>query len=222
MELKDQPNQNPENTQEEKPKAVETTEKNGDENAVSTNMKAQISPNEKQEIVDLLRGKAIAVAEDVVEIKKETAPAVVQTQLDEEDKEDILHLLRDEHETTEEEESGQISQAEKLEIIRLLGGKTKSRAVKPHKEKVDYESLNKQELVEKLEEIVEEKDILKIKDDIARIKIAFLNKNKEDVNREKKQFIADGGKEEEFKAAVGPLEHRYNSAFNHYKHNKAK
>jgi hypothetical protein len=259
MEVTDQTNQNPESTQEEKPTSVnQTTDKKVSKSADLTKVTVQISSKEKQEIIDLLKGKAAetlsntviaaekheAKAELLPQLKDEekaeiasllkdgettVVPDQAETpenkhqQLDESEKETIAHLLRDVQETeVEEEDIRQISPAERLEIRRLLGAKTDDADFTAIREKIDYESLNKQQLVEKLEEIVEEKDISKIKEDIGRIKIAFLNKNKEDINREKKQFIEDGGEESEFKPVVGPLEHRYNAAFNQYKQNKLK
>lgn len=264
MEVKDQTNQNPERNQEEKSKPVETTtEKTLSENTVPTKTIMQISSKEKQDIVDLLKGKAVAKSaetvpdpdinqkkaevhaqlgdqekDDIAALLKDQETATVtdtsemrktgDSQMDESEKEAIVNMLRDEIEITGESEEQaekevrQISKTESFEIIKLLGGKTDVRKLELPKEKIDYESLNKKELVEKLEQIVEEKNILKIKEDISRIKIAFYNKNKEDISREKKQFIEDGGKESEFKPVIGPLEHRFNAAFNQYKQNKTK
>ena len=262
MEVKDQINQNPESTREEKSKPVEeTTEKNVSESKDAAKAIVQIDPKEKQPIVDLLNEKTVETPDDTVlepenNQKKTTAaaqlddkekddivvllkepnvttepettavPETTHSQMDETEKEVILKMLRDEQEVVdedeEEEDKRQISEAERIQIIILLGGKPDGKALKAAHEKIDYESLNKQQLVEKLEEIVEEKNISKIKDSITRIKIAFHNKNKEDVNREKAQFIKDGGEESKFEAVTGPLEHRYNAAFNQYKQNRGK
>ena len=262
MEVKDQINQNPESTQEEKSKPVETTtEKKVSDSKETANASGQIPSNEKQEIIDLLHEKTAEVQgnaapdsdnnqkdtevstqldkkekEDILELLKEPDTTIVSettataetahSQIGDQEKEAILKLLRDEMETADEDEQEkdgrQISKAERQEIIILLGGKAEGKGLKQIQIKIDFESLNKQQLVEKLEAIVEEKNISKIKDDITRIKIAFHNKNKEDISREKEQFIKDGGEESEFKAVIGPLEHRYNAAFNQYKQNKVK
>jgi hypothetical protein len=85
----------------------------------------------------------------------------------------------------------------------------------------DYDNMNKQELVELLEEIVEEKDINKIKNQVIKIKSAFLQKNKEEIEEQKRAFIEQGNKAEDFKHTPDPLEIRYKNAFTKYKHNKA-
>ena len=84
----------------------------------------------------------------------------------------------------------------------------------------DFENMNKQELVELLEDVVQEKDIKIIKNQVGNIKSAFLHKNREEKAKLKESFIAQGGKEEEFKATEDPLEQRFNAAFNIFKHNK--
>ncbi|MCF6170537.1 MAG: DUF349 domain-containing protein [Bacteroidales bacterium] len=262
--MNDQMNQNPENTQDEKPDTVEqTVEKNVVEDAEPHKQQAQIATDEKQDIIDLLNGKSVTTPSEtpaeIANIQDKESPAqidavekeeiagllkdqkrpvppveaeislTVQPQLDKAEKEAIVRLLRAEHEVvsgkgqTEEKETRQISKAERREILMLLGGKSAAKeAGRPAGEKVDYDSLNKQELVELLEQVVEEDNILKIKDSVTRIKLAFYKRNKEDANRERKQFIEDGGEESAFKAVEGPLEQRYNTAFNKYKHNKAK
>jgi hypothetical protein len=86
----------------------------------------------------------------------------------------------------------------------------------------DIENMNKQELVELLEELVEEKDINRIKNQIIKIKSAFLQRNNEEIEQQKQRFIEAGNKEEDFKHTPDPLEVRYKAAFAKYKHNKAK
>ena len=86
----------------------------------------------------------------------------------------------------------------------------------------EYDKMNKQELVELLEDIVQENDIRLIKNQVGNIKSAFLHVNKEEKEKLKKAFLADGGKEEDFKSTEDPLEQRFNAAFNVFKHNKHK
>ncbi len=86
----------------------------------------------------------------------------------------------------------------------------------------DYDSMNKQELVELLEELVEEKDISKIKNQVIKIKSAFLQKNKEEIEAQKKAFVEAGNDEADFKHTPDPLEERFNIAFRKYKKNKQK
>ncbi|MDR0969286.1 MAG: DUF349 domain-containing protein [Lentimicrobiaceae bacterium] len=87
---------------------------------------------------------------------------------------------------------------------------------------VDFSTFNKQQLVELLEETVENKDVTEIKEKVASIKIFFLKRNKEDIDRELEQFITDGGDKESYEHVDDPLETRFKAAFNTYKDNKAK
>ena len=86
----------------------------------------------------------------------------------------------------------------------------------------DFAGLNKLQLVEMLEETVTEQDVAKIKSKVAAIKVYFLKLNKEDIDHELDQFIADGGEKESFEHHDDPLEVRFKTAFSHYKENKSK
>lgn len=86
----------------------------------------------------------------------------------------------------------------------------------------DFSNCNKLQLVELLEEAVQDVDVVKIKDKVTAIKIAFLKLNKEDRDRELEQFILDGGDKDSYEHSDDPLETRFKAAFNIYKANKAK
>ncbi len=120
----------------------------------------------------------------------------------------------------------QISKTDKKLILSLVRDTNKNQAVynddELKQEEIDYEHLNKQELVEALEDIVAEKDVSQIKDQVGRIKVAFHNLNREEIEDKKQEFIAAGGDPENFVASPDPLEVRFNNAFSIYKHNKAK
>lgn len=188
-----------------------------------TEVAVQIGNEEKDEISTMLKEQEEIPATDTTEQTAKETP-----QLADDEKESILKMLRGEIEVeaeTEEQskdELRQISEAERLEIARLISGRKIDIVKEVIGEKLDFEKLNKQELVEMIEQVVEEKNTSKIRDVIAKIKVAFHNKNKEDIEREKKEFIDNEGEEKEFKAIIGPLEHRYNSAFNIYKQNRVK
>jgi len=89
-------------------------------------------------------------------------------------------------------------------------------------EKIQYDKLNKQELVELFEETVEEKDIPKIKNQIGNISAAFHHLNKEEIENKRQEFITGGGEETDFKHTEDPLEQRFKSALGIYKRNKAR
>lgn len=85
----------------------------------------------------------------------------------------------------------------------------------------NYESLNKLQLVEVLEETVLDADVAAIKAKVAAIKVRFLKLNKDDIDAELEKFILDGGNKEEYSHTDEPLEVRFKAAFNKYKENKA-
>jgi len=85
-----------------------------------------------------------------------------------------------------------------------------------------YDHLNRQEVVETLEEVVGEKDIIKVKKQISLLKIRFLQLNKESREERLQSFLANGGNKEEYDYSADELEVRFDKAFDRYKANKAK
>ena len=86
----------------------------------------------------------------------------------------------------------------------------------------DLDGLNKLQLVEMLEELVQDSDIQKIKDKVAAIRLHFNKLNKEDMDNELSQFLQGGGEAESFQHMEDPIEQRFNSAFGIFKANRAK
>jgi len=225
MEKNEQLNQNPENLpQEEKSEAVKET-------AETNSKKTILDENEKARIVELISGNAAPNASD--EAKTEEQPA--------EEPKEIIEQSEAKKEPKEEpkQETSIISEHDKHRIIRLMSSNFNPQ--QPNEsydaasleedeehlddlaaQEYDFDNMNKQELIELLEELVQEKDINRIKQQVGNIKSAFLHKNREEKEKLKEAFIAGGGKEEDFKHTEDPLEQRFKAAFNIYKHNKHK
>ena len=85
-----------------------------------------------------------------------------------------------------------------------------------------FDHLNRQEVVETLEEVVGEKNIVKVKKQISLLKIRFLQLNKESKEERMQSFLANGGNKEDYDYSADELEMRYEKAFDRYKANKAK
>lgn len=119
------------------------------------------------------------------------------------------------------EDVKQISVSERIRIITLITGKFDDEHQELYDD-IDVDELNKQELVEILEEIVEDHDITKIKSQVAKVKAAFYQQNREEIANELSAFVNDGGKEEDFQHVENPLEARYNKAIGKYRHHKSK
>ena len=86
----------------------------------------------------------------------------------------------------------------------------------------DLDGLNKLQLVEMLEELVQDSDVQNIKDKVAAIRLHFNKLNKEDMDNELDQFLQGGGEAESFQHVEDPVEQRFNAAFGIFKANRAK
>ena len=86
----------------------------------------------------------------------------------------------------------------------------------------DLDGLNKLQLVEMLEELVQDSNVQNIKDKVAAVRLHFNKLNKEDLDNELEQFIQGGGEAESFQHAEDPVEQRFNAAFGIFKANRAK
>ncbi len=210
MDKKEQPNQDPEienktEIQEEKTIATDNdvVSAQKDEKPVVSDDK-QISESDKGEILNLLQTKVTASATeaDVVEEKPATEVSVSENEKVSDD-------------------GKQISDEERESIILMLHEKTDDDHGALYLD-IDFDQLNKQELVEILEDVVQEKDISLIKTQVAKINSTFYHLNKDEIENEKKDFVAGGGKEEDFKHNEDPLEARFNIALGLYRHNKVK
>ncbi len=87
---------------------------------------------------------------------------------------------------------------------------------------VELEGLNKLQLVEMLEELVQDTEIQNIKDKVSAIRLHFNKLNKEDMDNELDQFLKGGGEAESYQHVEDPIEQRFNAAFGIFKANRAK
>jgi hypothetical protein len=88
-------------------------------------------------------------------------------------------------------------------------------------EVIDYSSLNKKDLVDTLKDIIDNKSILQIKNDVELIKINFYKKHKADIEKKRKNFLQEGGDIEDFKVEEDPLERMLKEYLKKYKEIKA-
>jgi hypothetical protein len=85
-----------------------------------------------------------------------------------------------------------------------------------------FEEFSGEELVARLEELVQTEDITAIKTRVSLIKVAFLRILKEEKKAEIDAFLEEGGNKDDFAHAEGKLEKRFNKAFEVYRKNKIK
>ena len=87
---------------------------------------------------------------------------------------------------------------------------------------LDIEGKNKEELAAMLEEIVQDPDVMRIKDKVTAIRVRFMQLNKEDMDKEMEAFLEGGGDKESYQHVQDEAEQRFNSAFGIFKANRAK
>ncbi len=226
MEKKDQINQNPvDKQQEEKLRVEEATPK-------TKKGKKGLSDDEKKSIVKMIQSTGAEKDSEILKPKPRKRP---KKQIPKTLKVKILKLVRDGKPSAKADsvavpktakKKTALSEAEQTFVLGLIRDTNTKASADNRKsiveQEIDFDHLNKQELVELLEEVVREKDITVIKARVARIKGAFYHLNREEINHQKQAFLANGGKEEDFAHVTGPLEKRFDDAFSIYRHNRAK
>lgn len=242
METKNLNNQNPEaaelkQDQEEKPQTVDQpTTKNINTRIVISGSEMVVMPQlTETDKITISKYISSQVLKSYVKANTREKKSVVSPQINELLHYRILDLLKDMAKSTSPGTSGfhpdkigqrEISDVDRNLILVLIRdpnkAETKELKAPLISEDIDYDHLNKQELVNLLEDIVQEKDVTKIKDQVAQIKGAFYRRNKEDIDNRRQDFIAAGGNEATFDPTSDPLEIRFQNAFNIYRHNKAK
>ncbi|SHF74871.1 protein of unknown function [Mariniphaga anaerophila] len=76
----------------------------------------------------------------------------------------------------------------------------------PKREKVDYNTYKQIELVNALRDVLEKDEEYDIRDEVEAIRSAFYKQVKEEHEQQKKQFLEEGGNEEEFVPEENPYE----------------
>lgn len=85
---------------------------------------------------------------------------------------------------------------------------------------VDYSGYSKSELVETLGLIIDNRPPAEIKDDVERIKTLFYKKLKIESEERKNKFLEGGGKIEDYKVWVDPLDYRVKELLDRYREKK--
>lgn len=175
----------------------------------------QLTSVDKQSILDLLHDEPQLL---------ETIPSPVTPTIDSSVVENEVINSGDQSTDVETHAGPEISREERKGIIRLLRGN--HAAVVEYldytSEEINYDDLNKQELVDLLEDVVQESDFAQVKSQVAKINTAIRKIVKEDHEKERHEFVSNGGNEDEFTPSEDPLDIRFREAFNHYKQHKAK
>ena len=124
-----------------------------------------------------------------------------------EKKEEGEKVVRDNSEVQAEEEESPESEEEE---------ETEDNELPP----VDYSGFSKQELVDTLGLLIENRPPAEIRDDVERIKSYFYKKLRHEAEERKNKFIEEGCKIEEYKSWVDPLDDRIKELLGKYREKK--
>jgi hypothetical protein len=143
------------------------------------------------------------------ETPENQAPAEAETEKQEKKKtrrRKVAETADDNPETTETPDSSRHDVLHNLDEIELPP--------------VDYSGYSKNELAETLALIVDNRPPAEIKDDVERIKVFFYKKIKAETDERKTKFLGGGGKIEEYKIWVDPLDHKVKELLEKYRAKK--
>jgi hypothetical protein len=97
----------------------------------------------------------------------------------------------------------------------------RAEGVKTDAATTEYQSLDKGELLKKLEEILDSRSVPGIREDVEAIKVSFYKSHKADIEQKRKRFMQEGGDAEDFEPGSDPLEERFKELYRKYRHSKA-
>lgn len=109
---------------------------------------------------------------------------------------------------------------EELLAEKDFSGDEEDETEQSHEPEIDFNTLNRAQLIELIEQLVQEDNINHIKTRVAGIKVAFLAINKIEKQAHLDEYISSGGAKEDYIPAPDPLEERFTSAFAIYKSKK--
>ncbi|WP_339734447.1 DUF349 domain-containing protein [uncultured Sunxiuqinia sp.] len=176
-------------------------------------------PVSKEEAESEIEGKQEGVKKEIEEPKteveeEETVESGAENQgedkaeLEAEKKEPAVEVQSEEKVISETEEPvAKVKQEDKAESEEARAGEAEAKNEGKHEDKapeeperqsVDYTALNEVELINALRELLEKHADDDIKADIDSIKINFYKKHRAVAEAEKKQFLEDGGNEDDF------------------------
>ncbi|MDY0199979.1 MAG: DUF349 domain-containing protein [Bacteroidales bacterium] len=88
-------------------------------------------------------------------------------------------------------------------------------------EPVDYSILSREELADKLKQLIDNKSVQYIRTDVESIKLNFYKKHKADLELKRKEWVDAGGNIEEFEAPQDPMEPQIKELLKQYRSKKA-
>jgi len=86
---------------------------------------------------------------------------------------------------------------------------------------VDYSTLTREDLLDRMQELLDNKEVRDLRSDVDNIKINYYKKYKLEVEQKRKQFVEKGGDIDDFSAPEDPLEPRIKDLLRRYRDLKA-
>ncbi len=195
------------------------------EDKTSSEEKTANEVTEDTEVSEEIKPEPVtkSIKEKEAEIINETAAKTPKEEVPVENKQEetVEDKTSSEEKTVNEAtEDPEVSEEIKPEPVAKSADKTKDEepvepAAKPEKEqkivihkkeKTDYSKLSEVELVNALKEVLDKNEEEDIKDEVDNIKAAFYKLINENEEEQKKEFIKEGGNEEEFEPMENPYE----------------
>lgn len=114
------------------------------------------------------------------------------------------------------EQKPEVAEAVTEEVVNQV-----SEATEVSEESVtNYSAMDKKQLVEVLQSLAQQ-PVNEVKDDVARVRVAFANIRKEELVKEKEAFLANGNEEAAFAPMVDELEEQFKSLYAEIKEKRA-
>ena len=165
-------------------------------------------PTKVEEDTDKTAEEEVKKEED--QVKAEEDPDKAEEDTDETAEEEVKKeedsVKAEEKEATKTEEKP--DEAEEKEVEEILV------------RSVDYSTFGKEQLVNRLTLLIEERPVNEIRNDIERIKINFYKKHRSELEQKKKQFLKEGGELNDYMPGDDPLELNLKSLLQKFKKKK--
>ena len=218
---------------EEEPVVVESPENESEQKV------AEEVQEKKEELEENVEIVSETVEENTESEEKEVEPPVtedikeetVKEESPEESKEELVAAEKEEEANEPEEEtavsvdeSSTVKEEENVQTVEEDKGEENKQDIKeapkpePKVEKPDYSKFSQVELVNAMRDTLEGNGEHDIKDEIETIKAVFYKNLNENIEEQKKQFLEEGGEEEDFVPEEDPYEKDIKDLLKDYRH----
>ena len=190
---------------------------------VESSVDEDLSPSSSEKIVEEQEKQQEQVTSPKVKQEMEEDEPVAQTsesplaeESEEDEKIEVEEIEQvditpdDEPESDEDEDDDQDEEDQEDEKdVSVDGGE--------ELEPVDYSTLTREELVERLTKLLEVKPVQRIRADVESIKVNFYKKHKAEYERKRKEWVDAGGDIAEFEAPADPMEPQIKELLKQYR-----